>query len=327
MTVKRSPIIDSLKKFAVYPINSEYFKIPRILISSFLAITLTLIYEARPDWATALTIFPAWSWLPMFIPTIPFLKEKICIIPCLLWLCFAILHIEEPRSLLRSLTTFNKERTIRVITINCSGSIESLNDARTLDPDIILVQETPNKSSLEAFIQENKEYRFSHEIDTSIVAKAEIKQIAENLFYNITTINGLSPSPLQVVSLRLATSDPRIDLWNPRCWIDQQRMRIRQKEQIQEITAHISNPNSTTTILGGDFNVPQGDKVFSFINNSLHDSFNEGGRGWCNTILTDLPLLRIDQIWLSHNIEAVNAFSKECMGTDHKMYVTDIRFK
>ncbi len=95
-------------------------------------------------------------------------------------------------------------------------------------------------------------------------------------------------------------------------------------EQIAEVVQVLPEPEEAyTIILGGDFNVPQGDRVFSEIDQFLVDSFASGGRGWCNTIVDSLPLLRIDQIWTSTTIRSHRAYAANAEKTDHKMYVTE----
>ncbi|HNS32222.1 MAG TPA: hypothetical protein PKN36_04520 [bacterium] len=43
-----------------------------------------------------------------------------------------------------------------------------------------------------------------------------------------------------------------------------------------------------------------------------------------NTILNDIPLLRIDQIWVSMNFRTLQSFAVKSSISDHKMVVSDI---
>ena len=93
-------------------------------------------------------------------------------------------------------------------------------------------------------------------------------------------------------------------------------------EQIDKVVQALPSASSDRTILlGGDFNVAQGDRVFQAIDTRLRDSFATGGRGWCNTIMHSMPLLRIDQIWASIDLHAHDAHVAEAANTDHLMYV------
>lgn len=94
-------------------------------------------------------------------------------------------------------------------------------------------------------------------------------------------------------------------------------------EQINEIVALL--PDNSTLIVGGDFNVPQRDRVCRQMDDRLIDSFNDGGRGWCNTILVDYPMLRIDQIWTSRDLSCYNATVRASPTTDHLLYTAEFR--
>jgi len=62
-------------------------------------------------------------------------------------------------------------------------------------------------------------------------------------------------------------------------------------------------------ILGGDFNAPADSGVFSRLKPHFRDSFSAAGIGLGNTIIESLPLLRIDQIWISNHFKAVSVRS------------------
>jgi endonuclease/exonuclease/phosphatase family metal-dependent hydrolase len=46
-----------------------------------------------------------------------------------------------------------------------------------------------------------------------------------------------------------------------------------------------------------------------------------------NTILNDIPVLRIDQIWVSRDFETVQSFAVRSNVSDHRIVVSDIRIK
>lgn len=63
-------------------------------------------------------------------------------------------------------------------------------------------------------------------------------------------------------------------------------------------------PSGQPIIMGGDFNSPAGDAVFRLIPARLHDSFREGGIGWGDTAFNHVPVLRVDQVWISDQLRA-----------------------
>ena len=85
--------------------------------------------------------------------------------------------------------------------------------------------------------------------------------------------------------------------------------------------------DSGPLIVAGDFNAPQGDKIFSLLPNTLYDTFRAQGRGIGNTIINDMPMLRIDQIWVSRDFETVQSFTVRSKVSDHRIVVSDVRMK
>ena len=77
-------------------------------------------------------------------------------------------------------------------------------------------------------------------------------------------------------------------------------------------------------ICGGDFNAMQGDPVAATMAPRLRDSFAEAGKGWGNTIVNDMPGLRIDQIWVSAQFKATTLFAHKTVDSDHRMVICDL---
>jgi hypothetical protein len=292
-------------------------------LSLGIGILVFIIYGLRPDWATALTIFPAWLWLAVWLLALPAFKQKVFVAVSMMWLIFGFFQIEEWRSMARSLLPFEEhENSIRITTVNASGSIVALRDAFAERPDIILVQESPGRQAMERLVEEMGGYEFVYGYDTSIIARGRLEEGQSKLFY-ISATASIDSQEYFIVSLRLLTSSPRIDLWKLDCWKFQRYMRGRQVEQIKEIFDLL--PDDKILVVGGDFNVPQGDRVFTVFSNRMNDTFRGAGRGWCNTILSDIPLLRIDQIWTCGELSSYHAYSRVCPDTDHRLYTAKVK--
>ncbi len=300
--------------------------IARIAGYSSIAICSLVIwtYASRPNWATALTLFPTWAWLIFSVFSFLLIRKRLGQIGLGAWVLFAVLHIEEPGSFFRGFLPVKAEHSLRVATVNCTGSFQAITDALAESPDIVLIQESPSPSEWASFMEHHPGYALSLGIDASILVKGSIQPHHLGRFYTISRVT-IRGTTFGVGSLRLATSEPRIDLWNLSCWHSQTVMRKKQLGQILEVQNIL--PDSLPLILGGDFNVPQGDKVFRALEDRLSDSFRGSERGWCNTIIADLPLLRIDQIWMTNDLKSVNAYTKKSPYTDHRIYVADFRLQ
>ena len=73
-------------------------------------------------------------------------------------------------------------------------------------------------------------------------------------------------------------------------------------------------------IAGGDFNLSQHSASYEQLAKLAKDSFRERGWGWGNTWYFDSsfpPLLRLDYLWRSDDLETVDAQLESRMGSDH----------
>ena len=76
-------------------------------------------------------------------------------------------------------------------------------------------------------------------------------------------------------------------------------------------------------LIGGDFNSPAGNRTFAALQPSFADAFATVGTGWGNTFRNDWPLLRIDQIWATHDLQPTAARTIKTDYSDHRMVVVD----
>lgn len=316
---------------------TQFKKAWPLWISMAIAWLLTLAYSRRPDALAAVTAIPAWGWLVLFVPVIPFFRRKYrfpATLCGLLWLVFVLACVEEPRPLLRGLLSpaepIKPQNAIRVITFNCSGQPAALKEASSWNPDIVLLQESPPREIVEHFARtlfgENGVCVW--DIDTSIVAKGNLRSLSPEAvppFFSLAVLRSPDIGDIQLVSLRLWTGIPCIELWNPQCWRRQRDLRLAQLKQMRQVVALLDS--TQPLIIGGDFNAPQGDKVYSLLPDTLHDSFDAEGRGMGNTIMNDMPLMRIDQIWVSDGFETLQSFAVQSDVSDHRMVVSDVRAK
>jgi len=77
-------------------------------------------------------------------------------------------------------------------------------------------------------------------------------------------------------------------------------------------------------ILGGDFNLPAGDKLFRILPSRIRDTFRIAGRGWGDTLDNDVPFIRIDQIWCDDHFRPISTVVRKTVNSDHRMVVCDL---
>ncbi len=319
-------------------IRSQFKKAWPLTLLIGTACFLTIIYWLRPNAFAIVTFFPAWGWLLLIVPMLPFLRRKYrfpAILCGLAWLCFALLHIEEPKTLLRGLLSPVKSTkspdVLRLISVNCAaGNPLVLQEIKTWNPDIVFLQESPPKKEIENLARDlfGAHGVFVYDIDSSIVMKGKLQSLHHQKgisFFSLGVTTLPSVGEVILVSLRLWPSIAAIELWDPHYWRSQTRLRLAQLQQMEQLVAilDITKP----IIVAGDFNAPPGDKVFNLLPDTLYDSFHAQGRGIGNTIANDMPLLRIDQIWVSREFTTLQSFAVKNSVSDHRMVISDVKIK
>jgi vancomycin resistance protein VanJ len=138
----------------------------------------------------------------------------------------------------------------------------------------------------------------------------------------------ISGIEVEVISTRLVPAVFRAAPWSPEWWRVQRENRRSRREQLRVIARRLDSvPPSVPVIVGGDFNAPQGDAVFHLLQPRLHDTFRDGGRGWGDTIIKDLPFSGIDQIWASGTSRAPGVVARRTRHSGNRMVICDLTFR
>jgi endonuclease/exonuclease/phosphatase (EEP) superfamily protein YafD len=79
-----------------------------------------------------------------------------------------------------------------------------------------------------------------------------------------------------------------------------------------------------SVVLGGDFNCPGGMRSLDALRPLLRDAWEEAGSGWGGTMTAELPLSRIDQVWVSSDIHVRASRVQRRGSSDHRAVVVDL---
>ena len=192
---------------------------------------------------------------------------------------------------------------------------------------MIFLQEPPPRLDVEDLVRDlyGSEGDFLYDLDTAILVRGTLEEVGRNgsrMFYSHAVAVLQGGDPVHLVSLRLATGHVQVNIGNLDCWDTHRRHRRRQMAQLREIAAAL--PPDASQMVAGDFNAPQGDKIFSLLGPRMSDAFAAAGKGLGNTILNDRPVLRIDQIWVSDDFAVLQAFARASSVADHRLVVADV---
>jgi endonuclease/exonuclease/phosphatase family metal-dependent hydrolase len=315
-----------------------------MVLSGLACVLLMLCYAIRPDSFTALTVFPVWTWLVpgLFLLRLAWFRSstrgyKLGMAAVgLLWLAYILTFTEELRSVTRSLWPEQSRpgSALRVVSLNSELGLGNASDLKGYMPDIVLLQESPGPTAVERMAHEvfGAEAGVVMGIDTAILARGTVVivplPLASRRYFAVARVKLTTGIEIGVISLHLQTPPVRLDLWSPGAWTQLRAHRARQRRQMQTILQQIAAmPANMPIIAGGDFNAPQGDAIFQLLKPQLRDAFAEAGRGWGNTHDNDLPVLRIDQVWITNHFGAAAVRTYRTERSDHRLVVCDLWFR
>jgi hypothetical protein len=290
---------------------------------------LTAAYLLKPDGAAALTIFPAWTWLPLgLVPGLVRLRKdrRGGLLLLLASVVYGLAFSEEWVSLARGTPTSGRlPETLRLVTLNCAGgTLAAAEEVGAFRPDVVLLQESPGRDDLAGLARR----LFGPTgvalvgADAAILVRGPIQPLSlprgtGDFVGARATVGGHA---VTLVSLRLLPPIFRIDLFNPEAWRELANNRRARREEIETIVRQLP---TSDVIVGGDFNCQSGDRALDAMPPHLRDAFYEAGLGWGHSAVNDYPLARIDQLWISPEWRARQVFAVKTIHSDHRMVVGD----
>ena len=309
-------------------------RIGLLLLSLLQCAVLFVCYWARPDRAAAVTIIPPLIWAAPGLGMAMVGLGRARLLTVLLWAVF-LLTFAEPFSLVRGLrgpeTGFEVARlqgkAVRVITVNAAGAGQALEQVMPYAPDIVVVQEPPDPEHVEKVAKKlfGLETAVVYGTDCDILYRGRPPAVRRRRTTARARVELGSGEEIAVLGTHLASTRPSFHLWLRDRWHRLAQDRRMRREEMREVVGVMDAvPAGTPIILAGDFNAPAGDAVFSLLRPRLRDAFGEAGRGWGSTWSSKLPLVRIDQVWISKEWRAVNVVARWAGPSDHRMVVCDL---
>lgn len=318
-----------------------------LCLSGLLCALMALLYWLRPDSCAAVTFWPPWVWLAPGLLAAGLgasrgTKRLVAAIG-LLWLGYLLVFAEEPASLICRRpwpspdfeTARRHGRALRVISLNCAaGSKEAADEVAQYRPDIVLLQESPSRREIERLARQlfGDTSGVVCGVDTSIISHGvAIPHAVSGLldpFFTEARVRLVSGIEVEVASVHLLPPTVGTDIWSPKHWRQHAENRRARRQQVRQIIRHVESLHRRVPlIIGGDFNAPAGDAVFCLLRPYLHDTFDEGGVGWGNTVINDMPVSRIDQVWASDDLRAAGVVARKTRHSDHRMVISDLRLR
>jgi vancomycin resistance protein VanJ len=311
-----------------------------LLTAAVALIAVGLCQKLQPEGMAAITAIPPWCWLSALtlfvLPALWNASGWQRLTMFLLSMVFLAVCVEQTRSLPRSVRDAihglpAAPPAIRLVTINCNvGSKQVAAEVAEFKPDVVLLQESPDRDSVEALARSlfGDAPGVAWSSDCSIVARGELQPAfhqGRHFLQATWTLPG--GSSVEIFCVRLAPPVVRYDLWSPSSWREHGAERRRHRQQIHELAEVIAAvPPNRPILLGGDFNAPAGDGALRELSPRLHDAFDLAGRGWGATVLNRMPVLRFDQLWCSGQLAPLRVWAVASEGSDHRLVVGEFNF-
>ena len=266
--------------------------------------------------------------------------RRLSLVVAAVWLVWILLVAEEPRSLARIgswpsaewLDAAKRGRALRVVSLNCAGgNAAAAAEAANYRPDIVVLQESPAQKDIENLGRRlfGSNCGVVRGVDTSVISRwpAEPVELPRKLRLCCVWARVRLPGGerLDCLSVRLTPPVFRLDAWRPECWRSYAADRRERRQQVRAIAECIGKRRRKLPIVvGGDMNAPGGDGALREFGSSLRDAFFEGGRGLCNTVLNDCPVLRFDQVWIGGRLRACAVMARKTRHSDHRLVICDL---
>jgi len=302
-----------------------------------LPLFMSAIFILRPDSFSAVTIWPVWFWLIgglfgllLFSAAIP---KRMRFVILGLWVIFGLVCCDEPVSLLRFRTLSDltpevrlNSGVVRVISLNCGGGLaEALDEVVKFQPDIVLAQESPSSEDVAKTAKRlyGNAGSYVYGVDSSVIFKGRGTIVMQDIRGSVVDVELEPGFNLRVASVHLPTPSTRADLWSRDCWREYQDIWNEQSRLLAKYKAFLMK-SSSPKLIGGDFNLPARDGATRSLKPELRDAYPSSGSGLCNTIINDYPMHRIDQIWVSSDMQPQTMRVFKTKHSDHRMVVCDL---
>ncbi len=322
-----------------------------VAIPVFLVVVLLIVllcYLNRWDELVVITLIPMWAWagagVLISIVAWPTLKSRLSLVTFALWLIAGVALSDETAGLLREFraavsggkpkpaSSEPGPEKLRIVTLNCNdGTVEATTGLKKLAPDIVLLQEAPERAYLIDLTSElfGVEGTFIRSEQCAILARGRLGDSFTEASTGslIATLERPGGESINVINLHLPSAAPRFDIWNAECWRVLTERRKSNRRTLRNLLDTMPNRSvSDLRIVGGGFGAPPSDDIFRLLRNAgLADSFRQSGYGWGNTFPASLPLLRVDQIWVSPLYVPERSETFSVGASDHRFVVSDFR--
>jgi vancomycin resistance protein VanJ len=315
----------------------------RVALSMVGAVWCVQVAWGESTWLTAIVTF-APPIIYLGVPTASLLfallvRDRRAIWTGVIGVCLALGTVGRPSLNVHRGPTRTMD-TIRIVTWNVHGQMVDIprfrSELTALAPDIVCLQEANHERFSECL--PDAEVARGGEVMTLVQGKIEssrrITDESEKPWFRspVETRVKLPQGELAVLNVHLysyqlrrlghalrARSRPEVEAFAG----DAIELREREADYVFGWLEESSGPR----VVAGDFNNPPRGRLYGAFAGLLADTFAASGNGFGWSFPHRLPLLRIDYIWASADLEPLNCRTLPVGPSDHRPVVADVRFR
>lgn len=305
-------------------------------------------YASQPESLAAFTVFPIWFWggigLLLSVFAFCFLRAPLSLIVTAVWAVTLSVAMDEakvlsnfthPKLAVERSVIRDGQRILRVATVNCASFRfgDPVDDLKKWDPDIVLLQQVfPHRVKHIAEVLYGGRGDFRAYQTNGVVTRFEIRREVRNPMMRNQQVTLRLPNgaEMEVVNVHLATAATDMRLWSAQSRALHRTNRSLRREELSVVLQVLERTTSfpaTPTIVGGDFNASATDVVHRQLIRDFDDAFSKAGRGWGDTFHRRFPILRIDHIYTTRQLQPLSSRVVVTKTTDHRMVIADLLFR
>lgn len=315
---------------------------PSALGFSSLLVLIGLLHFAVGDmtwWGECVTVWPTVGWLMLLAPRLAIWARRkqwsdVQVVAATALILVA--STTEWTGLFRSspvLGTPVAPGAFRVVSWNVAGGMP-LGELAADSPDLVLLQEIGGMPPPQSRHPYFADFDWLADVDPGALSRTPIVRLPTRRvgpWQEPQVIRtAIAGRPLLVINVRLALPAFVVavaTLEPPSRLVQMHAERLGQFTRLRDLIAEtLKTEGVKSAVLCGDFNSPGGIQSADPLRSILRDVWPEAGRGWSATMPSWLPLSRIDQCWVTPDIEVVSAAVRKGE-SDHRRLVVDLRFR
>jgi endonuclease/exonuclease/phosphatase family metal-dependent hydrolase len=289
-------------------------------------------------WSEAVTVWPTVGWLMLVSPRLAIWAHRgqwrdVGLVSAAAFVL--VVFTTEWTGLFRGSPAAvrpTRAGAFRVVTWNVAGDMP-LDELAADAPDLVLLQEIGGMPPPSRRHPHFTAYEWLADFDPGTLSKTPMARLPTRRIgpwqepqVMRTSVAG---RPLVAINIRLTLPAFVVaiaTLESPKRLVQMHAERLGQFTQLRDlITETLTREGVKSAVLCGDFNSPGGIQSSRPLRAILRDVWPEGGAGWGATMPAWLPMSRIDQCWVTPDIEVLGAAVRK--GTsDHRRLVVDLAF-